>query len=343
MNSAVKTKKHMKNRRFIAAAAVMAGLISLAVLIIVSVATGAANIPIQSVIQAFTNFESGNSNHLLVVDLRLPRALAGALVGAGLAVAGALMQGMTRNPLADTGIMGLNSGAGLAVAICLAFIKQITYTQVILASFLGAFLGVAMVYIISSLVPGNNSPMKLVLAGATVSTLLTALSQGIAITSSISQNVTFWTMGSVAGTNWGQLKLIFPVMVAALLGALLISRGVSMLSMGEEVAVGLGAKIGLIKFLGTFFVVLLAGTSVAVAGSISFVGMLIPHFSRFLVGPDYRLIIPVSAILGAVLLSAADLFSRIFIAPAELPLGAVIALLGVPVFLYFARRQKGEL
>ncbi len=338
--------KHEKitlRRSFMAAVIILAGLILLLVFMLISLTKGAAEIPISTVIDSFLGFDKNRSEHLLIIDMRFPRIIGAVLVGCSLSVAGALMQGMTRNPMADTGIMGLNSGAGLAIALCYVFFKSASYSQIVFASFMGAALGASLVYIISNVVPGNNHPMKLVLAGATVSALLSALSQGFAIGAQASQNVTFWTMGSLAGTSWTQIKLALPVICIALIGSVMISRGVSILSMGEEVALGLGVKTRWIKFLGTFFVVLLAGTSVAVAGTISFIGMMIPHFARFLVGPDYRLIIPTSAVLGSLMLVVADLFSKTFTPPAELPVGAVIALLGVPVFLYFARKQKGEI
>ncbi|MFV0344594.1 MAG: FecCD family ABC transporter permease [Anaerocolumna sp.] len=338
-----KTEKITLRRSFIAACIIIVGLILLIIFMLISLTKGAAGIPISTVVESFTQFDLESSKHLLVRDMRLPRVLGAVLVGAALSVAGALMQGMTRNPMADTGIMGLNSGAGLAIALCYAVFKDATYSQIVFASFMGAALGASLVYIISNGVPGGNKPMKLVLAGATVSALLSALSQGFAISAGASQNVTFWTLGSMAGTNWNQIQFATPVITLALIGAISISRGVSILSMGEEVALGLGVKTGAIKFLGTLFVVLLAGTSVAVAGTISFIGMMIPHFSRFIVGPDYRLIIPTSAVLGGLLLVVADLFSKTFAPPVELPVGAIIALIGVPVFLYFARKQKGEI
>ncbi|WFR57800.1 iron ABC transporter permease [Anaerocolumna sp. AGMB13025] len=343
MNDKNGTTNINKSRGVIAAVVIAVGLALLIFIMIISITQGAASIPVSGVIKAFTSFEHDNSGHLLIRDMRLPRVIGAAFVGCALAVAGALMQGMTGNPLGDTGIMGLNSGAGLAVALCFAYLKGTSYTQIIMASFLGAALGVALVYIISNLVPGRNHPMKLVLAGATVSTLLSALSQGIALSGNVTLNITFWTMGSMAGTSWKQIQFALPVILAAFAGSICISRGVSALSMGEEVALGLGVKTRLVKLLGTVLVVLLAGTSVAIAGTITFIGMMIPHFARFLVGPDYRLIIPVSGVLGAILLTAADLFSKTFIPPAELPVGAVIALLGVPVFLYLAGKQKGGL
>jgi iron complex transport system permease protein len=295
------------------------------------------------VMDAITSFDPENTKHLLVNDMRLPRVISSAFVGCALAVSGAIMQGMTRNPLADTGLMGLNSGAGLALAISLAFFPGLTYSQMVILAFVGASVGAGTVYMISSLVPGGNQTMKQVLAGATVSALLSALSQGIAISRKLSQSVTFWTMGSMSGTSWKQVMITAPVVIIAFLGAIILSRKITILSMGEEVAKGLGVKTQYVKLLGTFLVVMLAGTSVAVAGTITFLGMMIPHFARFLVGPDYRYIIPTSAVMGAILLVASDLFAKTFSPPAELPVGAVIALLGVPAFLYFAKKQKGAL
>jgi iron complex transport system permease protein len=341
MKTEIEIRKKGGNRTYIAGAILLIGIGVLLILMLLSITQGAATIPISTVVDAFIKFDPDNSKHLLVIDMRLPRVIAAALVGSALAVSGALMQGMTRNPLADSGLMGLNSGAGLALAICFAYITNATYSQIVFMSFLGAGLGACSVYIISSLVSGGNSAMKLVLAGATVSTLLSALSQGIAIISKVSQSITFWTMGSVSGTSWKQIGIASPVILISIFMAIVISHNISILSMGEEVALGLGLKIKHVKFIGTFLVVLLAGTSVALAGTITFVGMLIPHFARYLVGPDYRLIIPCSAVMGALLLVASDIGAKTFNPPSELPIGAIIALLGVPVFLYFARKQKG--
>jgi iron complex transport system permease protein len=312
---------------------------ALLLLMIFSITKGAADIPFSTVVEAFKNLDIENSNHLLVRDMRVPRVISAVLVGCALAVSGAIMQGMTRNPLADSGLMGLSSGASLFLAISFAYLKG-SYTQIILMSFLGAGLGASLVYIISSLVPGGNNTMKLILSGAAVSTLLSALSQGIAITGKVTQSLTFWTMGTVSGAAWKHIKVAGPVVIIALFIAIAISRNISVLNMGEEVAYGLGLKVKYIKFIGTVLVVLLAGTSVALAGSITFVGMLIPHFSRFIVGSDYRKIIPISAVFGALLVVAADIGAKAIKPPFEIPIGAIISLLGVPVFLYFASKQK---
>ncbi len=332
-----------RGRDYLTKLIIVLGAIVLVLLMLLSMTRGAARIPVTTVIEAFRSFNPEDSKHLLVVDMRLPRVIASALVGSALAVSGALMQGMTRNPLADSGLMGLSTGAALAIAICFAYFTGVSYGQIIIFSFLGAALGASLVYGISGLVPGENSPMKLVLAGAAVSTLLLALCQGIAIASKITQNLTFWTMGSVSGTSWSQLRLAAPIIIMSILAAVAISGNISVLNMGKEVAVGLGLKVGYVRILGTLLVVLLAGTSVALSGTITFVGMLVPHLSRFLVGPDYRRIIPTSGVLGAILLVAADIGAKSLKPPTEIPIGAIIALLGVPVFLYFANRQGGDL
>lgn len=310
--------------------------------VLISIMTGAANLSVQTVFDAFTSFESGNSNHILVRDMRVPRALAGVLIGAALAVAGAIMQGVTKNPLADSGLMGLSAGAGLFLAISLIFLKGMSYSAIVIMTFLGAAFGAIFVHIISALVPGGNHPMKLVLAGATVSTLFSAVSQAIAIYTNTSQNIMFWTMGNVSGTSWNQLKIGGLVIIFSILVAIVLSRRISILNMGEEMAKGIGVNTKQTRIIATILVVLLSGTSFALCGSITFVGMMIPHFVRFLVGPDYRLIIPISAVQGAALVAIADVLSKTLNPPTEIPLGAIISVIGAPIFLYYARKEKGR-
>ena len=217
-----------------------------------------------------------------------------------------------------------------------------SYTGIIGMTFLGAAFGAGSVHLISILVPGGNESMKLVLAGATVSTLFSAVSQAIAIYTNASQSIMFWTMGNASGVTWSQLRIGGPVIAASIVAGIGLSKRISILNMGEETARGLGVNTGQTRRLGTILVVLLSGTSFALCGSITFVGMMIPHFVRFLVGPDYRLIIPISALQGAVLVVVADVFSKTLNAPAEIPLGAVIAVIGVPIFLYYASKERGR-
>lgn len=317
-------------------------LLVLCAAIFISIMTGAANLTFQVVSDSFFSFQADDSNHLLVRDMRVPRAISGALIGAALAVAGAMMQGMTRNPLADSGLMGLSAGAGLFLAVSLIFLKGMSYSGIIGMTFLGAAFGAGSVHLISILVPGGNESMKLVLAGATVSTLFSAISQAIAIYTNASQSIMFWTMGNASGVTWSQLRIGGPVIAVSIVAGIGLSKRISILNMGEETASGVGVNTGQTRRLGTILVVLLSGTSFALCGSITFVGMMIPHFVRFLVGPDYRLIIPVSALQGAVLVVVADVFSKTLNAPAEIPLGAVIAVIGVPIFLYYASKERGR-
>ncbi|WP_099467473.1 FecCD family ABC transporter permease [Konateibacter massiliensis] len=330
--------------RIWAAWLIIAGGSGLLVLLMAfSITKGAAEIPLPVVWNALFHFNADNTQHLIVVDLRLPRVLASALVGAAFAVSGAIMQGMTRNPMADSGLMGLNAGAGFMLSICFAFFPGMSYMQIILFSFLGAALGAGLVNSIASFRRDGAAPMRLVLAGAAVSAFLMALSQGIALYFNVAQDIMFWTAGGVAGSNWQQVKIMTPWIAGALLGSIFLSRSISLLSLGEEVAKGLGLNTALINVLCSVIVLVLAGASVSVVGAVGFVGLVVPHLARFLVGVDYRWIIPVSAVLGALLVVVADMGARTLNPPFETPIGALIALVGIPFFLYLARKQRRAL
>lgn len=329
-----------RSRPAVAAAILFFGLTALAFGMTLSVSLGAKDIDWATVWSAIFRFDPNVTEHQVIQALRLPRVLAGAMVGASLAVAGAIMQGLTRNPLADSGLLGLNAGAGLALAVCFAFFPETPFLQLMVYSFLGAAFGALMVFGIASLSMEGLTPMRLTLAGAAVGALLTAISQGIALHYRVGQDLTFWYAGGVAGTRWDQVELMFPWVAAGLIGACLLSRAITLLSFGDEVAIGLGLRIRPVKAAALVVVLLLAGVSVAVAGAISFVGLLIPHMTRALVGADYRWIIPCSAVLGALLMVVADLGARTINMNVETPVGALIALLGVPFFLYLVRRER---
>lgn len=224
------------------------------------------------------------------------------------------------------------------LAICFAFFPGMPYMYIILFSFLGAALGSLIVFGIGSLSRNGLTPIRLVLAGAAVSALLGALSEGIALYFEVGQDLAFWYAGGVSGTRWEHLKVIAPWFIVTLIGAMMLARSITLLSLGEEIAVGLGKKTGQIKMMGTIVVLILAGMAVSVVGAVSFVGLIIPHLTRRLVGHDYRWIIPTSAVLGALLVVLADLAARIINPPYETPIGALIALIGVPFFLYLARK-----
>ncbi|MEK3684058.1 FecCD family ABC transporter permease [Paenibacillus sp. FSL R10-2736] len=333
----------LRSRPWAATLILIGGLIALALGIAVSVSFGAADIKLSVVWTAVFHFNPDITEHQIIRELRLPRVLGGVMVGASFAVAGAIMQGMTRNPLADSGLMGINSGAGFALAICFAFFPNLSFMYLILYSFIGAGAGAGIVYGIGSLAKGGLTPARLVLAGAAFSALLSALSEGVALYFKIGQDLAFWYAGGLAGTKWFQLQVMYPWVIAALIGAIILSRSITMLSLGEDIARGLGQRTGLVKLAGALVVLVLAGASVAVVGAVGFVGLIIPHLTRYLVGVDYRWIIPCSAVLGALLVVGADLTARMINPPHETPVGAIIALIGVPFFLYLARKERREL
>lgn len=333
----------IRSRPLGASIVLIGGLIALVLSLFVSINLGAANISFQVVWEAIFRFNPDLNDHHIIWELRLPRVIGGALVGASFAVAGAIMQGMTRNPLADSGLLGINSGAGFMLAVCFAFFPGLPFMSVILFSFLGAALGAGLVYGIGALAKGGLSPARLILAGAAISALLSALAEGVALYFKIGQNLAFWYAGGVAGTRWEQLLIMAPWVIAALIAAFVISRSVTMLSLGEDIARGLGQRTRLVKVICAIIVLILAGSAVSIVGAVGFVGLIIPHLTRKLVGVDYRWIIPCSAILGALLVIIADIGARMVSPPKETPVGALIALIGVPFFLYLARKERREL
>lgn len=331
------------SRPIVATFILFAGLIGLLFAIALSISFGAAEIDLKTVWSAVFQFNPDLTSHQIIQEIRLPRVIGAALVGASFAVSGSIMQGMTRNPLADSGLLGLNAGAVFMLAICFAFFPSLPYMYIILFSFSGAALGVGIVYGVGSLAKGGLTPIRLVLAGAAVSALLAALSEGIAIYFRIGQDLAFWYAGGVSGTKWEHLQIMAPWIALALVGAFILSKSITLLSLGDEVAIGLGLRTGSIKLFGMIIVLVLAGSAVSVVGAVGFVGLIIPHLTRFLVGSDYRWIIPCSAILGSLLVVLADFAARMINPPYETPIGALISLIGVPFFLYLARKGGKEL
>jgi iron complex transport system permease protein len=342
-NDAVRSDPFVKktDRSWRALLVIVGGLCVLVISMAFSLTQGVVQMPLSAAWDALMHFTPGSMQHLIIQDLRLPRVLASALVGAALAVAGAVMQGITQNPMADSGLMGLNAGASFMLSLCFAFVPGLSYSYIILYSFLGASISAGMVYGISSLQRGGATPMRLVLAGIAVSALLAAIGHGIAIYFGVAQDIAFWTAGGVAGTTWQQLRILFPCIAVTLFAAILLSRSISLLSLGEEIAQGLGLRVNIVKFAAALVVLVLAGASVSV-GPVGLVGLIIPHIARYLVGVDYSWIIPSSAVLGSLLLVLADLGARTLNPLHETPIGAIIALIGVPFFLYLARKQRRE-
>lgn len=300
------------------------------------ISLGAAVIPLQDVWHAIWSSEGGEKIDILR-EIRFPRVVAAVFVGAALAVAGAIMQGVTRNPLADPGLLGLTSGANAALAIGLVVVPKLDYMGSVIACLIGAAVGMGIVYGISATSRKGMSPLKLVLAGAAVSMFLQAVADGTGLLFKISKNVSMWTSGGLQGITWSAY-IVMPLIIIALIGSILISRQLTILSLNEELAVGLGQKTMQIKTIMFIIVVLLAGSAVALIGNLAFVGLMIPHIVRTFVGGDYRAVIPMSMIVGGMFMVIVDLIGRTMNAPYETPVVALVAVIGLPFFLILVKR-----
>lgn len=323
-------------------ALLLPGLLICAALLVLcllwSITLGAADITPSVVYEALFAFDATNFDHLIIQTVRLPRVLAGVVVGASLAVAGAVMQGVTRNPLADSGILGINSGAAFAVVVAVYLLGAPTLSTYALFGFIGAGIAAALVYTLGSAGRGGATPLRLTLAGVILSAFVTSFTTAILIFDQETlDQIRFWTAGSLAGREMDLVAQTTPYMLVGLTVALILSRQITTLSLGDDVAKGLGQNTVWVKLLAAGLVVLLAGGAVALAGPIGFVGLVAPHVVRFLVGVDYRWIIPYTALLGAILVTLADVGSRVLIRPQELPVGVVMAFVGAPFFIALAR------
>lgn len=304
---------------------------------VVAMIFGAADITVKDVWLALTSSVSGDKISI-IREIRLPREIAAIMVGAALAVSGAIMQGMTRNPLADPGLLGLTAGANAALAITIAFIPSANYFMTMVACFIGAALGATLVFGISAVKRGGFSPLRIVLAGSAISAFLYAIAEAVGLYFKISKDVSMWTAGGMIGTTWGQLQVIVPFIVIGIIISLFLSRQLTILSLNEEVAVGLGQNTTQIKSVLFIVIIILAGASVALVGNMAFIGLMIPHIVRAIVGTDYRFILPMSAIIGATFMLFADTLGRTLHAPYETPVVAIVAMLGLPFFLIIVRK-----
>lgn len=304
---------------------------------VVAMVFGAADTSLRDVWLALTSNETSD-NIAVLRDIRLPREVGAMVVGAALAVAGAIMQGMTRNPLADPGLLGLTAGANAALAITLAWIPSANYYAITIACFIGAAVGAFIVFGIGAMKKGGFSPLRIVLAGAAVTAFLVAIAEGTGLYFKLSREISLWTAGGLIGTNWSQLQIIVPVILIGILIAIGFSRQLTILSLNEEVAVGLGQKTLMVKIILFIVIVLLAGASVALVGNMAFIGLMIPHIVRAMVGTDYRFILPMSVFTGAAFMLLADTLGRTINSPYETPVAAIVAMLGLPFFLFIVHK-----
>lgn len=322
---------------------IVIGALLLIACIYSSIALGATKVGFSDVVQSFTNYDESSNNQIIIKTSRVPRALIAAAIGASLAIAGALIQAITKNPLADPNVLGINYGASFFVVFGVTVLSVSSMTTIMLMSFLGAATGAAASYLLGSIGRDGLTPLKIILAGAALSALFSSFTQGMLVLDAQGlDSVLFWLTGSVAGRTTEMLSAVWPIMAACWMTALLLGRQINVLMMGEDAAKGLGQRTLAVKIAAGAIIGILAGCSVAIAGPIGFIGMVIPYVARFFAGIDFRWIIPYSALLGAILLLLSDIAARFVIMPEELPVGVVTAMVGLPFFIYVARKGLGK-
>ena len=308
-----------------------------------SVTLGSRDIGLGEVLRALGGLgaDGGSIDDTVTLELRVPRTLLGILAGAALGVAGAILQGVTRNPLADAGIMGINPGAAAFVVFAITVLGVRGIGAYVWFAFLGAVAAIAVVYAIASLGREGATPVKLALAGAAVTAGLGSVTTGIVMTNIDALNeLRFWQVGSLAGRYAPILTGVAPFLILGLLASLALGRALNGLALGEDVARGLGQRVRLTRAAAFAVVAVLAGAATAACGPIVFVGLVVPHVARFICGPDYRWILPYSMLLAPILLVLADVLGRVLAKPGEVQVGVILAVLGAPMFVAIVRYAR---
>lgn len=320
---------------------VAGSLAILIILLMLSLMIGSSWITLPTVIDYVFHYSTTVKEHIILHILRMPRTIAVILIGANLSIAGCIMQALTRNPLASPSIFGINAGASFMIVLCTIVLPAVNGWILAGAGFAGGLLTVMIVLIMSVAIRGGKVEVRMALIGVVIQALLSSFTQGLLIFNEESASkILFWLAGSAAGVKWAELRLLAIVSVIGLIMAIGLSRSLSLISLGDDIARGLGQKIWTVRVVGSVIVILLAGISVSVVGPIGFVGLIVPHITRYLIGTDYRLLIPFAGVFGAILLTLADIGSRFVHFPAETPVGIITALIGAPYFVYLARRQS---
>jgi iron complex transport system permease protein len=325
-----------RRRAFGLAAAVVALLGCMAA----SLAIGSLSLPLREVVEAFTAHD-GSDAHVIVTELRVPRTILGFLVGGALGACGVLMQGVTRNPLADPSILGINAGAALAVVCAISLLGVDSVGGYVGFAIAGAAITAVLIYLLGASGRGGVTPITLAIAGAVLAALLVSITSAILVFDAQTlDQFRFWLVGSIAGRGSGVALTVLPFIAVGMLVALAAGRQLNAMALGDDVAHALGQRVARARVACAVAIVLLAGGAVAAAGPIVFVGLTVPHIARALVGPDYRWVVPYSIVLGAVLLLAADVIGRVVTRPGELEVGIVTAVLGAPFFIWLVRRRN---
>ncbi|AVO44472.1 iron ABC transporter [Phreatobacter cathodiphilus] len=345
-----------RRRRLTIGAALLA--VVLVLLAVASLGSGAVKIAPADVVRVVTAWATGDRealagrDALIILSIRVPRLLLGCLIGAALAVSGALMQGLFRNPLADPGLVGVSSGAALAAGFTIVLgdrifgtvAAQLPFVLLPLGAFLGGLASTLILYAIATR-HGRTSVAIMLLAGVALGAFAGALTGLLAFVSDDRQlrDLTFWSLGSLSGASWTKVATVTPLILPVLLAVPFLARGLNALLLGEAEAFHLGIPVQALKRAAIMMVAVAVGASVASAGVIGFVGIVVPHLLRLLFGPDHRVLLPLAALLGAILLTGADLLARTLVAPAELPIGILTAAIGAPFFLWLLLRRDRTL
>lgn len=322
----------------------LAGLLTSATLLVIaliaSLGLGTAELELDAVVGAFVRFD-GSTEHLIITELRLPRTLIGLVTGASLALAGTLMQGVTRNALAEPGILGINAGAAFAVVLAISGLGIASPAGYVWFALGGAVLAAGFVYALGAAGRGGTTPVRLAMAGAVLAAMLVSVTSAILVLDAQTlDRYRFWIVGSIAGRDLGVLAAVLPFALAGIVLGIVLGRPLNALGLGEEVARSLGQRVGPTRTVTWGAVVLLSGAAVAAAGPVAFVGLAVPHAARIVVGADYRWITAYAVLLGPILLLGADILGRIVARPAEVQVGVMTALIGAPVFIWLVRRNR---
>jgi len=312
----------------------------LTLVLLASIAVGSKDIPISTVLDALFAYDDSD-DHAIIQALRVPRTLMGLTVGIALGMAGALIQALTRNPLADPGILGVNAGAAFFVVLAVGLFGLTSIQSYIWFAFLGAIVTTVLVYAVGSAGRGGATPVRLTLAGVAIGAVLTGISSGITLLNPTTfDRMRQWGAGSLVAPGYETLWAVLPFIVIGLAIAMLVARSLNAVALGDDLAAALGANLMRTRALVVVATTLLAGAATAAAGPIGFVGLMVPHVARWIVGPDQRWIFLFTAVLAPVLLLTADIVGRLVMRPGELQVGIVTAFVGAPVLILLARRRK---
>ncbi|MFE7108466.1 FecCD family ABC transporter permease [Streptomyces sp. NPDC057575] len=326
-------------RRSRRALATAAAVVALLVAVLLSLAVGARSIPPSEVFDVLLH--GGRSDNAEVIrNMRVPRTLIGLMVGAALAIAGTVLQGITRNPIADPGILGISQGASVGVVLAIAYAGVHSLTGYVWFGFAGAAIASVAVYAIASSGRGGATPVKLALGGAAINALLVSVVSAVLTTkASALDEFRFWQVGSIAGREAEVAQQIWPFLLVGILLVLSVARGLDALALGEDVAKGLGQNVAAVRVVGGIGATVLTGAGVAAAGPIAFIGLAVPHIARAVVGSDHRWVLPMAALIGPVMLLVSDVIGRVLFPPSEVPAGVMTALIGVPFLVALVRRK----